>query len=161
MAERDRFSIENYIYENVIPMIDNKKFLGLGKGKSEKDTANRSELFFFAMALGIRKGERRPLSTTHGFIQDTAIPGVGDIYGVSNAMSLIYSVALSELRKDGNEDKINDLEEARKIAQEYANTGFHLIEDWLNDKNLDEETIMFRLIGEMNRATAAFTEVTE
>ena len=29
------------------------------------------------------------------------------------------------LRKEGREDKIHDLEEARKVAQEYANTGFH------------------------------------
>ena len=160
MAERDRFSIENYVYENVIPVIDSRKFLGLGKGKADKDSADRSELFFFAMALGIKEGKRTPLATTRGFIQDTAIPGIGDFYGVSNAMSLIYSLALSELRKEGREDKIHDLEEARKVAQEYANTGFHKIERWLNDKNLDEETIMYRLIGEMNRSAATFQGAT-
>ena len=161
MAVKDRFSIENHIYEDVIPKIDSKKFLGLGKGKADQDTADRSELFFFAMAIGIKEGKRTPLATTHGFIQDTAIPGVGDVYGVSNAMSLIYSLALSELRKEGREGAIHELAEARKIAQEYANTGFYKIEQWLNDKNLDEETIMFRLIGEMNKLATTINEVSK
>lgn len=150
---KDRFYIENYVNDHIVPRIDEKKFLGLGKGKGDgsEDIASRSELFLFAMAIGINEGVRTPLATAHGFILDTSLPGTGDFYGIGNAMSLIFSLALSELRKENKTDQVHDLEVARKIAQEYANTGFHIIEGWLDDKNIDEETIMNKTIAKMNR----------
>lgn len=161
MAEsKDRFSVENYVLDNIIKQIDDKKFLGLGKGKADDDMASRAELFLFAMAIGLNEGRRKPLGASRGLVQDSAIPGNGNFYGVSNAMSLIFSLALSELRKEGNAENIHDLNEARKIAQEYANTGFYVIEGWLNDKNLDEETIMNKLISKMNKVAAGFEKDT-
>ena len=159
MAEsKDRFNVENYVLDKIVKQIDDKKFLGLGKGKADDDMASRAELFLFAMAIGLNEGKRRPLGASRGFVQDTAIPGNGDFYGVSNAMSLIFSVALSELRKEDKADNIHDMAEARRIAQEYANTGFYVIEKWLNDKNLDEETIMNKLIAKMNKVATGLKE---
>lgn len=161
MAEnKDRFCIEIYVIDNIVPRIDERKFLGLGKGKIDggEGVTSRSELFLFAMAIGVTEGVRTPLKTAKGFILDTSFPGTGDFYGIGNAMSLVFSLALSELRKENKADLVHDLEVSRTIAQEYANTGFYMIEKWLNDKDLEEETIMNRLIAKMNRMASMVEE---
>ena len=80
----DRISIDRSINDSVIPLLDEKKLLNL-----DKSSADRTELFLFAMALGFAKGVRTPLKSTHGFILETAVKSY------DGAMSQIYSVFTS------------------------------------------------------------------
>jgi len=134
----DRLSIDNRVNDKVIPMIDEMKFLGLDKSNSE-----RIELFIFAMALGVKEKKRTPLKSQHGFILEKSIRSM------DGAMSNIVSLLVDEVRKSKEEDHIDDKDYAFRVAEEYANTGFSIIESWLTSKK-DEETMQYSLIEEMD-----------
>lgn len=134
----DRLSIDKNVNDKIIPNIDEKKFMGLDKTNSD-----RIELFMFAMALGIKNQKRTPLRAKHGFILETSIKGF------DGAMSSIYSLLVDELRKEHEEDCIDNKELAFKVAEEYANTGFNIIDAWMNSGK-DEETLQYSLIEEMD-----------
>ena len=134
----DRISIDRSINDSVVPLLDEKKLLSL-----DKSSADRTELFLFAMALGVAKGIRTPLKSTHGFILETSVKSY------DGAMSQIYSVFINELIGNAEEDKISDKDYAYKIAEEYANTGFKIIGKWLNNKE-DPDDLMWSIIAEMD-----------
>lgn len=134
----DRLSIDKSVNEKIIPKIDESGILGL-----DKSTSDRIELFMFAMALGIHENKRTPLQTKHGFILETSIKAF------EGAMSSIYSLLVDELRKTNEEDHIDDKDRAFKIAEEYANTGFNIINAWMNSAK-DDETLQFTLIEQMD-----------
>lgn len=136
----DRLSIDKRINDAVVPEIDKTKLLGL-----DKSNVDRIELFLFAMAIGVKQGLRTPLLASHGFILESSILS-NDI-----AMSEIYSVMVNEMRKRNEEEKIGDKDEAFLVAQEYANTGFQVISEWLSNlKKKDSEAIMWDLLEEMD-----------
>lgn len=136
----DRLSIDKRINDAIIPEIDKTKLLGL-----DKSNVDRIELFLFAMAIGVKQGLRTPLLASHGFILESSILS-NDI-----AMSEIYSVMVREMRKRNEEEKIGDKDEAFLVAQEYANTGFQVISEWLSNlKKKDSEAIMWDLLEEMD-----------
>lgn len=146
----DRISIERSVNDTVVPLLDEKKILNL-----DKHSADRTELFLFAMALGVAKGVRTPLKSTHGFILETSVKSY------DGAMSQIYSVSINELIGNAEEDKIGDKDYAYKIAEEYANTGFKIIGKWLNGKD-NSEDLMWTLIAEMDeRFEAIISEGSE
>lgn len=137
----DRLFIEKKINEKTIPKIDETNFLGLGK------PTDRIVLFLFAMALGVKKGERTPLKTHAGFILENSIKAFPGAY------SYIFSILVDELRKENNEDKIDDKSLAFHVAEEYANTGFLIIEKLVSSCNDDNEKITelkYNLILEMD-----------
>lgn len=136
----DRIYIDKKINEEVIPLIDERDFLGLSLSKSATE---RTDLFIFALALGINEGKRTPLTTKHGFILDSSIEN-NDI-----ALSLIYSVLVEEMRNENTEEKISDKDTAYLVAQEYANTGFYVIKNWLDNNKTDEGTL-WKLLSEMD-----------
>ena len=78
----------------------------------------RLDLFILAVAIGYRQKERTPLKNSHGIIRAEYIL---DNY---DALAIIQAIHIDELRKNAQEDKIDDLSEAYRIANEYANTGF-------------------------------------
>lgn len=136
----DRLSIDKKINDSVIPVIDKSRLLGL-----DKSSIDRIELFLFAMSIGVKEGHRTPLTASHGFILESSI--------LSNdgAMSEIYSLLVHEMRRRNEEEKIGDKDEAFNVAQEYANTGFQTISDWLTDiKKKDADSIMWDLIDELD-----------
>jgi hypothetical protein len=145
----DRLSIDKRINDAVVPEIDKTKLLGL-----DKSNVDRIELFLFAMAIGVKQGLRTPLLASHGFILESSILS-NDI-----AMSEIYSVMVNEMRKRNEEEKIGDKDEAFLVAQEYANTGFQVISEWLSNlKKKDSEAIMWDLLEEMDtKYTELFQE---
>lgn len=78
-------------------------------------------------------------------------------------MSSLFSVLVNELRSTNEEEKIDNKDLAFKVAEEYANTGFKIIEQWLKDgdgidEHIYEETIAMDLIEQMDEM---FTEMQE
>lgn len=135
----DRLYIDRYVVEKIIPKIDASHLLEL-----DKTNAERMKLFLFAMALGIRDGKRTPLKSKEGFILESSIDSV------DRANSLLFSLLVDELRRINQEDKIDDTDMAYKIAEEYANTGFKIIEKWKYDSEDEIEDLKYELIGEMD-----------
>lgn len=134
----DRLSIDKKVNDTIIPLIDESKLFGL-----DKSNAERTELFLFAMAIGIKLQKRTPLSVSHGFILESSVKSI------DGAMSFIFSLLVDELRKTHEEDKIDNKDLAFKLAEEYANTGFLKIHSWIESKK-DSETLQYELIEEMD-----------
>jgi hypothetical protein len=72
----------------------------------------------------------------------------------------MMAIILLHLRKRNEEEKIGDKDEAFLVAQEYANTGFQVISEWLSNlKKKDSEAIMWDLLEEMDtKYTELFQE---
>lgn len=136
----DRISIDKQVNESIIPIIDKTKFFNL-----DISHISRTDLFLFAMSIGISQNKRTPLKALHGFILDSSIVNNAD------AMSMLHSVLINELRKTNEEEKIGNKDEAYIVAQEYANTGFNIIGDWLSSiKTKNEEAILWELIADLD-----------
>ena len=131
----DRLSIDKRVKESVVARIDERRFLGL-----DNESVQHIEMFMFAAAVGIHMGIRTPLNTKLGFIQATAIR--------PEQMSAIFSLMVDEMRKTNTEDKINDLDTAFNIIQEYANTGLIEIGKWMDDTKDNDK--LWELIGELD-----------
>lgn len=131
----DRLSIDKKVKESVVARIDERRFLGL-----DNESVQHIEMFMFAAAVGIHMEIRTPLNTKLGFIQATAIR--------SEQMSAIFSLMVDEMRKTNTEDKINDLDTAFNIIQEYANTGLIEIGKWMDDTEDNDK--LWELIGELD-----------
>lgn len=95
----------------------------------------RLDLFVLAVAIGYRQKKRTPLKNSHGIIRAEYI------LDNSDALAIIQAIHIDELRKNAQEDKIDDLSEAYRIANEYANTGFHRLKEELESSAFDSESI--------------------
>lgn len=134
----DRLSIGTQ-YEKMIEEIDSVDMLNL------KTNGGRADIFIIAMALGVNKGIRTQSKAKHGFILETSAKNKDSF------MSFIYSVAVDELRKNGQENQIVDNNVVYNIAEEYANTGFEIIKEMIPDfSKYDEEDFEFELIEMMD-----------
>lgn len=122
----DRINISKKAREYV-EKIDEAKYFGLN------DTAiSRSELFSFAMAIG---ADTVPTKLENiypgGLILDKSID--------SCAKALIYALFIDKLGND-NLDEITKKDAVYSLAQEYANTGFEVIADYM-DRAKDSDLI--------------------
>ena len=128
---------------------DKKYTEGLAKGKIQEvkmlkfntERNTQTMVYIFAMALGVKEGKRTPSTKKEGLILESSFRNQ-DL-----AMSFVYSLAIQELRKEGRENEINNTDVVYQIAEEYANTGFKMIEDMIPDfKEYDEEDFENELI---------------
>lgn len=117
----DRLFIDKKYETAVIDKIDAEKILGLNFPDCE-----RMDLFLFAMSLGVNAGYRTPLNAKKGLILETALNNRPE------AKAAIYSLSIEELRKMNQEDKLDDKDFAFQVAEEYANTGFGIMEKWFS-----------------------------
>jgi len=137
----DRFKVDNKYIEGFIKSKGDS--LDVLKLKSEGE---RTDYFMLAFALGVNAGYRTPSQHGVGLVQDHVVRGKRDY-----SMSIIYSVALQELIKENRERDINDTDIVYEIAEEYANTGFKILEEKIPDiKKYDEEAFMYELIALMD-----------
>lgn len=134
----DRLYIGNQ-YKDLIEDFDRVDLLNM------KTNGERADVFMIALALGVNKGERTPSKAKQGFILESVAKGKDSL------MSYIYSVAVDELRKSGQENQITDTNVVYGIAEEYANTGFEIIKQMIPDfDKYDEEEFEFALIEMMD-----------
>lgn len=129
----DRLNVSQNAQE-VIDRIDEKNFFGLGK-----ESISRSELFLFAMALGVDTLPTK-LENVHtgGLILDKSID--------SATLASVYALLIAELGED-KLDGITNKQEVYRKAQEYANTGFLNLEDYLQKYSPDD--LAWTLLSEM------------
>lgn len=132
----DRLSADRQYVDGLIKeKIDKVDMLNL------KTNGERADIFMIALALGVDKGYRTKSKSKEGLILESAAKGK-DL-----CMSFIYSVAVEELRKTNEENKISENDVVYTIAEEFANTGFAVIEELVPDWNkYNEEELVFQLI---------------
>lgn len=131
----DRLNVSQRAQE-IIDRIDEKNYFCLGK-----ESINRSELFLFAMALGVDTVPTK-LDNVHagGLILDKSID--------SATLANMYALSIAELGEDKLDDVMDKYEVYRK-AQEYANTGFLNIEDYM--QNYSAEELAWEILSEMDQ----------
>ena len=98
---------------------------------------SRTDLFLFAMALGVETNVRTSLENTDGLVRDSSLD-----YRIKALMDALF---ISNLKSDELLNTVIDKENVYELAQEYAHTGFQIIEDYFrNKKDSDLIWSMFR-----------------
>lgn len=120
--------IEKKLHETLFEKLDRTKYFDLNN-----PSLQRLDLFQFALALGIDKGERTPLKNRFGLVRTES---------VDKAMPFFRSVYFQEFLKFDTEkvDSIVEMDEGFYVVEEFANTGFNEIK-----KIMQEETNDFNL----------------
>lgn len=119
-----------------------------GKGEDGQGL-RRQSLFLFAMAIGYHKGRRTPLKNSHGLIR-------AEYFAQDDVInSIIQALHIHILRQEAQEDKIDNLNDAYAIANEYANTGFHYLKDMVTDPDFNEEMAQLTLRAECRKMSQA------
>jgi len=135
---------------DLIQKIDDQKFFGL----NTPDT-NRSELFLFAMSLGI---DTVPMHLDNiyqgGLVLDKSIDD--QTKGLMTALSIMTALSTAESSTDEMEklDKATSKEVVYNMANEYANTGFMILEDELTKTKKDEDLI-WSYFAQLNKQYSA------
>lgn len=131
----DRISISKRARESVVK-IDETQFLGL-----QDSITSRSELFSFAMAIGVETGIPTKLENVYpgGLILEKSID--------SCTKALMYALFIGQL-DTGDLDKITKKDAVYSLAQEYANTGFEILEDYMRKKK--DFTLIWELLEELD-----------
>lgn len=140
----DRLNISKNAKE-IIDNIDSNNYFALGD-----KTTSRSELFLFAMALGIDTIPTQ-LENTYpgGLILEKSID--------STTLSSMYASFINSLQ-DEQLDEITNKGKVFKMAQEYANTGFENIDDYMKNKK-NQKDLAWELLKEMdNQYNSYFSE---
>lgn len=110
--------------KQLIEKIDDINYMGLGlKG------ITRSELFLFAMALGVESKTKTEVVNPYagGLVLDKSIDG--------KTLASMYAQFILLLEDPDNElDAISDKGRVYKMAEQYANTGFEIIADYFTNK---------------------------
>ena len=131
----DRINISKRARESV-ERIDETQFLGL-----QDSSTSRSELFSFAMALGFETGIPTKLESVNpgGLILEKSIE--------SRTRALMYALFIGQLGTE-DLDEITKKDAVYSLAQEYANTGFEILEDYM--RNEKASALIWKLLEELD-----------
>ena len=123
--------------EGIIKELDESNFYNLSK-------TSRTDLFNFALALGLKDGTPTKLILSKGFIR-TENEDVKPYFFLYK--SIYYDKILSENEKDI--DKITDIDSAFELVEQYANTGFYVLSRMKKDL-ANEELFTKKILYEIN-----------
>lgn len=122
----------------IIKELDDKQWFCLGK-----TDASRTELFNFALALGVKEGYPTPLLANEGLIRSEYIENFMYIY-----QGLFYNQKI--ISNPDEIDHIADPDAVLNLAEEFANTGFYRLKE-LKEEFPDQEHFMAKLLNEISR----------
>lgn len=139
----DRINISKRARETV-DKIDDTKYFDL-----QDSAISRSELFSFAMAIGVDTANPTKLENIYpgGLILDKSID--------SCTKALVYALFISSL-DGGDLDQITEKDAVYSFAQEYANTGFEVLADYMSKKKDSE--LIWDLLEELELQYASIME---
>ena len=123
--------------QEIVSKIDETKFMGLNF-----PTTTRSDLFMFAMAFGINTGVSTKLQNTYpgGLVLDSSIDG--------RTKALLYAFSIGSNDNPDVLDYVTSKDKVYTAAQELANTGFDIIDDYMATKK--ETSLLWTLIEELD-----------
>ncbi len=133
--------------KKIVNKIDETQFLDLQLGGGKSVSTPRIDLFLFAMALGM---DTLPTEVKQ---PDTFIR---DEYVRTQHDSFLYAAFIHNMENKNDLDAVSNKEQVYKLAQSYANTGFNLIGDMMENKT--EAVTELELIKEMDTDFEKFFE---
>lgn len=117
--------------KQLLDKVEEYNYMGLAnKGGAG---VSRSEFFLFAMALGVESESPTEVKNPYagGLVLDKSID--------SKTQAAMYAHFISQLSNPENElDEITKKGEVYKLAEQYANTGFEIITDYVENKKPDD-----------------------
>jgi hypothetical protein len=134
----DRINCSEQAWE-LLEKIDKENYLALGK-----ESIVRSEIFLFALSLGVESKTKTEIKKYHagGLILDKSID--------SKTRAAMYSQFIISLDDPENElNAISNKGDVYKMAEQYANIGFEILEDYF--KNKKAEDLVFDLFVELDK----------
>lgn len=130
----DRIYTTKKVKELTVLIDDNQYF--------DLDAAHisRSELFLFAMALGLDTIPTKLDSiNSGGLVLDKSID--------SKTKAAMYAIFIDKVGEE-NLDSITEKAKVYSLAQEYANSGFEILEDYM--ENRKSEDLIWHLLDELD-----------
>ncbi len=116
--------------KHLLDKVEESNYMGLAnKGGAG---VSRSEIFLFAMALGVESKSPTEIKNTYpgGLVLDKSID--------AKTQAAMYAQYISQLSDPENElDEITKKGDVYKLAEQYANTGFEYIEEYVDTKKPD------------------------
>lgn len=127
-------------FNGIIKELDKTNYFNLGN-----DSSSRTDLFHFALALGLKKDEPTVLSSINGFIR-TSTEDLKPFIFVYK--SIYYDKVLSP--NNENIDKITDIDAALDIVEQYANTGFDILSK-MRSEYTDDVHFAKKILNEIDK----------
>lgn len=125
--------------KKIVSKIDTTHYLDLHLGGGKNESTPRIDLFLFAMALGmdtVPSDVKQPDT----FIRDEYVKTKHD--------ALLYAAYIHSLSDKDDLDCIANKDQVYKFAQNYANTGFDLLGDMVENKT--EAVAELELVRELD-----------
>jgi hypothetical protein len=132
---------------DLLNSIDKENYFSLGI-----DSINRSQIFLFAMSLGIESKTKSEIKKAHtgGLILDSSIS--------SRVRAAMYSQFIMSLQDPENElNAITNKSDVYKMAEQYANTGFEILKDYY--ENRKAEDLVIDLFMELDKQYEEIEEI--
>ncbi len=133
--EPDRIYVTKDVIR-IIEQLDTSNYLGLSK-----QDATRSDLFLFAMALGVETQSSEELANSIGLTLSKSL--------TAETKAIFFASYINEISGEENLDEIGNQEAVFKRAQEYANAGFHIIEGYQNTTK--DNVLCWKLMEELDK----------
>lgn len=135
---QETINIDPIYKQTLLPKVDAQNYFCL---TNHRDTFPRRQFFNFLLGLGYKNHVKTPLDKKEGLYR---------VENMRNEKSFYPAVYFAEVvMADPNRiDEILDEDKVYGIIEEYANTGFSVLEDYYG--NLNSEQLMYTLLGEMN-----------
>lgn len=127
--------------EGFIKQLEKSQFFQL-----QKNVTTRTDLYCFAIALCVKEGKEptpiQNVSAADSFVRTEFL---------TNCEPLLLSIFYEDELKDDVDsiDQICNKDEVYGLVEKYANTGFGTLENVI--ENFDEETLLFKLIADMDK----------
>lgn len=125
--------------KKIVNKIDETQFLDLQWGGGKSVSTPRIDLFLFAMALGMETVPTE-VKQPDTFIRDEYVKTKHD--------SFLYAAFIHNMEDKNDLDAVSNKDQVYKLAQSYANTGFDLLGDMMENKT--EAVAELELIKEMD-----------
>ena len=137
---KSTINVTTEIIDGFIKELDNSKYFLLNMSNE----TSRTDLFNFALALGLKENVRTPLETSKGLIR-TSNEDVIPYFFIYK--SIYFDKILSEDESDI--DKITDIDAAFELVEQYANTGFKVLAQ-MKKEFPDDELFSKKLLTKIN-----------
>lgn len=133
--------------KKIVSKIDETHYLDLQYGGGKNVSTSRMDLFLFAMALGMDTVPTE-VKQPDTFVRDEYVKTKHDAF--------LYAAFIHNMEDKTDLDAVSNKEQVYKLAQSYANTGFNLLGDMMENKT--EAVAELELIKEMDESFKDFFE---
>lgn len=129
---------------SIVKKLDKSNYFQLSK-----DATGRKELFNFAVALGINQGYHSSPDSRESFYRTESI---GNSLYLYSALYFQENVA----SEPSSIDEMLNYDDIIKLAEDYANTGFSVLEE--HEKATTPDLLMYTLLSEIDKKYETFKQ---